>query len=309
VASGKVIFFGTPPFVLPYIQEIENNFQLAAIVTGPDQRGGRNNQLLPHKIKEYALKRSINLFQPASIDKDFIQQIQQFPADIGVVVAYGKILPAELIDSFPKKIINLHFSLLPRYRGAAPLQRAIINGDTFSGFTIFELTPRLDNGPIYFCKKLPLPETLTYPQILQLYVQESVNDLQKTIDLILHTKLYPQPQDESLASFAPRIKKEEGKIDFKNPAIRLFNLWRALQPWPEIFFYVNNKQIIVKELSLFPDKVNQAPGEIVWIKPEGMLIACANSSAIIIKKIKPAGKKEMTPFQYNLGNKLPIKLC
>ncbi len=309
MVSGKIVFFGSPPFVIPYLEALRKNFQLMAIVTGPDRRGGRNKRPIPHPVKDYASDNGIKCFQPERLEDCFLKELLSVQADLGVVIAYGRLIPQKIINYFPFKIINLHFSLLPSYRGAAPLQTAIINGESRSGFTIFELVSKLDAGPIIFQKELPLPEDLTFPQILDLYINQSIDPLISTIDLILQKKAQKLAQQENLVSYAPAIKKEQGLIDFKNSADRIFNYWRAFQPWPEIYFYHQNKKIILKQIKLIAGKTAELPGKIICLTPSEMVVACGNQTMLGIISLKPEGKKEMTPYQYDLGNKLGEAIC
>lgn len=312
MVNGNIIFFGTSSICLPFLEKIYQHFQLSLIVTQPDSRGGRNNQVIVPAVKKFALKKNIEYLQPTDINEPTLfNKIQHLNPDLGVVIAFGKRIPRKIF-SIPKyQIINVHFSILPLYRGGAPVQRAIENGEKTTGITVFEIAEKMDCGDIWAQSEFPILPQDTSETLFHRLTEAGVDLLIQSIENIFQQKIQKQPQLECRATQAQLINKKEGEVDWSLPAIQIYNKYRAFQPWPRIFFFLNQKLIRINKIELWhpPEcQENSLPGTILSLTPEGMVISCGNSTCLRILEIQPEGKKSMTPYTFSLGNTLPQKL-
>lgn len=307
--SGRIVFFGSSEICLEYLENLQSHFTIPLIITTPDQRGGRARKLLCPPVKKFAGTHHIPLLQPRGLrSPDIRRQISQYRADIAVVISYGKLIPRRMIQLFPFRMLNVHYSLLPAYRGAAPVQRAILNGETRTGVTIFEINPRMDAGDIYTQKPLSISSDDTSRSVFQSLCRISQSLLIDTIQNILQNSLKPTPQDHSLATYAPRIHKEEGYIDWNEDAGSIYNRFRAFTPWPSVSCQIRNRRF--KLIDIIPSDTHhdKDPGTIIHLSVEGLLVACGNRSSLLILSFQPPGKKPMPPLSYNCGNPLPPRL-
>jgi len=316
MASGNVVFFGTPNICIPFLKSLKENFNLPFIITQPDARGKRNRKNISPAVKIFALENKINFEQPETLkNTDVAEKIKNTKPDIGVVISYGKIIP-EVIFKIPRfNTINVHFSMLPLYRGAAPLQRALENGETKTGITIFEIDKKMDTGDIWAQKEFSISPSDTAETLLDRLCQEGTPFLIKTIQQIFQQQITKKPQDHRLATFAKTIKKEEGRVDWSQSAQHIFNKYRAFYPWPGLFFFINQKRIKLKKIQVASETLSMAsllahknPGEILKLDRDFLAVCCGSKTIILIEEFQPEGKKAMTPFNFNLGNAIPPKL-
>lgn len=225
----KIVFFGTPDFVLPICEALRNlkDFHLAAVVTGPDKPVGRRQILTSSPVKQWALDHNVPV-----ISEDLKSSILNLKSDLGILAAYGKIIPQEIIDLFPKGILVIHPSLLPKYRGASPVPAAILKGDKETGVTIFKMDSLMDHGPIItqFREKIKADDT-TESLLLRLFNKTSVS-LLTILKPYIEDKIIPTVQNHKKATFCPLLKKEDGKINWHWPALKIDRLIRAMIPWP-----------------------------------------------------------------------------
>jgi methionyl-tRNA formyltransferase len=309
VANGELVFFGTAAIGLPVLKELNKNFDLKLIVTQPDTRGGRNRQLIVPPVKQFAVGNRLPFLQPPDLREPELElAMRRIDPAIAVVVAYGQFIPAA-IHSLPRhKTINVHFSLLPAYRGAAPVQRAIENGESRSCITIFEISGRMDAGPIWAQEEIAIraeDTTATY----QLRLGEAAAPfLIKTLEQIFSKRIRAHLQDEAQATAAPAVKKSEGRVDWRLPARRLHDRLRAFTPWPGLFFDLEKRQIKILAAAVSRTEHHDQEGAILALGVQGLQVACGLGTVLEISSIQPEGKKAMSPWQFSLGNRFPERL-
>jgi methionyl-tRNA formyltransferase len=309
VANGEIVFFGTAAIGVPVLRELRDHFRLALIVSQPDSRGGRRRQEIVPAVKRFALENGLPLIQPPSLrEPGLAEMIGRNRPLIAVVVAYGQFIP-RAIYSLPRwNTINVHFSLLPAYRGAAPVQRAIENGDTMSGITIFEINGRMDAGDVWSRREVAIDAGETTASLQQRLGELAAPFLRQTLEQIFAGKIRKEKQDDSLATLAPAVSKDEGRVDWNLPAERLVNRLRAFTPWPGLFFSMDGRQVKIIGAECRKPSQSAAAGVILSLSEQGLEVGCGQGSALILTAIQPAGKKPMTPGQYSLGNRFPARL-
>jgi methionyl-tRNA formyltransferase len=306
VANGEIVFYGTAAIGLPILKELHEHYQLPLIITQPDSRGGRHRQEIVHAVKKFALENSLALIQPHSLREPGIcETISRSHPVIAVAVAYGQFIPSQLYALPRFKTINVHFSLLPAYRGAAPVQRAIENGETRSGITIFEISGRMDAGDIWIREEVIIQANDTCSSYQQRLGELAAPLLLKTMEQIFSGKIKKHPQDDSLATLAPPVQKSEGRVDWNLPAQQLINKLRAFTPWPGLFFSMENRQIKITTAGISRQFHRVQTGNILALDPLSLKVACGQGSVLEITSIQPEGKKSMSPWQFSLGNRFP----
>ncbi len=309
MANGEIVFYGTAAIGLPILKELHAHYRLALIITQPDSRGGRQRQTIIPAVKQFAQKNSLECIQPRSLNESGLDEmIGRRQPLIAVAVAYGQFIPRRLYALPRFKTINVHFSLLPAYRGAAPVQRAIENGEQQSGVTIFEINARMDAGDIWAQEKVPIRPEDTCQSLQQRLGELAAPFLLQTMEQIFSAKISKRPQDDTLATLAPAVQKIEGRVDWNSPAQDIVNKLRAFTPWPGLFFRMGNRQIkIISAVAARPRQQSSA-GSVIALDDGGLQVACGLGSVLEISAIQPEGKKAMTPRQYSLGNRFPEQL-
>src|SRR3989344_2026568 len=299
----NIIFFGSDDFALVNLERLaRSSFSVAACVTQPDKPKGRGMKVASSPIKEFALKNKIPLLLPADLREiSFINALKEIQADLFVVIAYGKILPAEILNIPKIFCINVHGSLLPKYRGAAPINWAIIHGDRTTGVTVIKMNEMMDAGEIVSQQTIPIEEQDTAVTLRAKMAQTSTELLLKTIQSIAEKKFQLTKQDLTSVSHAPRLSKELGVIKWKDKADTIHNLVRGLLPWPAAYTYFNGKRLKILEthLTVLPSG-KFAPGEILEIKKEGFLVAAADK-ALLIKQVHLEDSKPMDAHSFAIG--------
>lgn len=297
----KIVFFATPDFAVPALELLINsNHSVVAVVTNTDKEQGRGKKIAFSPIKEFALKNNLNVLQPEKFnDPIFIEQLKKLDADLFIVVAF-KILPKE-VYSIPKYgSFNLHGSLLPKYRGAAPIQWALINGDTKTGLTTFFLKEKVDTGNMILKEEVIIEPNDDFGLLHDKMSSIGAKLILNSIDLIESNQVKQYEQDDSIATPAPKITKEICKIDWNNNAVDIHNLVRGLSPYPGAFFEHNGKIYKVFKTMVVENK-NLNIGEIVTTKNE-IFIECKDST-IQILIIQPEGRKRMNADEFLRGYK------
>lgn len=309
MANGDLVFFGTAAIGLPIAKELNKAFRLRLVVTQPDRHGGRNRQLLVPAIKQFALENRLPLLQPPNMDEPELEMaIRRLAPDIAVVVAYGQFIPREIREIPRFRTINVHFSLLPAYRGAAPVQRAIQNGESRSGITIFELSSRMDAGPVWAREEIAIRPDDTTAAYQQRLGERAAPFLHDTLERIFSGTAQAVPQDESQATNAPPLKKEEGLIRWQLPARRLYDHLRAFTPWPGLYFPLEGQQVKVLGAVIAQKSHQRQPGDLLELSPHGLQVACGLGTVLELTAIQPEDKKAMSPWQFSLGHRLPARL-
>jgi methionyl-tRNA formyltransferase len=310
VANGEIVFYGTAAIGLPILKELHKNFRLSLIITQPDSHGGRQRQAIIPAVKLFALENSLAMIQPPSLrEPGLTETISRSHPVIAVAVAYGQFIPRALYSLPRFKTINVHFSLLPAYRGAAPVQRAIENGENRSGITIFEISAHMDAGDIWTQEEVIINPNDTCGSYQLRLGKLAAPLLLKTMEQIFLDKIRKHPQDNSLATLARPVKKSEGQVDWNLPARHLVNKLRAFTPWPGLFFSMGNRQIKIISAGISHQVHQVQAGNILALDAPSLKVACGQGSVLEISGIQPEGKKEMSPRQYSLGNRFPERLA
>jgi len=292
----KIVFFGSSRSSLHCLQLL-SSAGLAAelIITQPDRKAGRGKKITHNPLKKYALKNNTPILQPYKIRKnpEALEKIKQIKPDLNVIVSYGQFIPSSIIYLPKYNSINLHFSLLPKYRGASPVQWAILKGEEKTGVSIFELNKNMDEGPVYSQKS----------RLAHIGAELLIT----TINKIPRLKL--RPQDHAKATYAPLIKKQDGKICWENNAISIHRQARAFYPWPSSFTFLQDKRLKIIKGKPFDKKsgLNYQPGEIIEINRMGIKVCCGDSNSYLIEKLQPENKKEMSAYAFSLGAKLQTR--
>lgn len=293
-APLRLIFMGTPDFAVPSLQALlDGPEQVVAVVCQPDRQRGRGKILSPPPVKILAQQYGIPVLQPESVKTEaFLEQIRQLTPDLLVVVAYGKILPGALLRLPPLGAINVHGSLLPKYRGAAPIQWAVINGESQTGITIMQLDAGMDTGPILLAVPVAIGSQETAGALFARLAQQGGEILTIALDKLKQGQLLPVPQDNALATTAPMLTKEQGHLDWSLPATRLHSLIRGLDPWPSAFSFLEGKRYRFFNPEIVMMRSSEPPGTICRADSQGLLIA-TGADCLLIREIQPEGKKRM----------------
>jgi len=289
---------------------LKEEFHPALIVTQPDAFGGRDRKkrMVP-PVKTFALENNLDVAQPERLKEPaFMDRLRRLEPVIGVVVSYGKLIPGSVFKIPEHRMVNVHFSMLPLYRGAAPVQRGIENGDTTTGITIFELVKTMDAGPIWAQKEFPIPAEDTTESMWKKLSREGAGFLRQTLADILDGNIEKYPQDESKATYAPPVRKEESVIDWTQTAQQLFNKFRAFTPWPGVCCDAGDRRFKLTHLEISPLSHERQPGEILSMDKKKLLVCCGNGTVLEVLQLQPQGKNPMTPYCYCLGNRLPPTL-
>ncbi len=299
----RVIFMGTPEFACPGLSRLiaAPELEIVGVFTQPDKPVGRKQLLTPPPIKELALKHGIKVFQPEKIRPE-AETIRNLKPDLIVVIAYGKIIPQEILDIPTFGCVNVHASLLPKYRGAACLNAPILNGDKETGVTIMLMEAGLDTGPILRQTRMELSGSETLETVHDKLSELGANQLVPTLLDFMAGKIKPQTQDDSQASYIKTLKKEDGRIDFNKSAVEIERMIRAYNPWPGTYTEINGeilKIIAVEHAAATINKVE--PGQL-FIDGGRLLIQCGQN-ALVILKLQLAGKKIMNADEFMNGYK------
>jgi len=302
----KIVFFGSPEVsLIPLNNLIEDGHHIPLIITQPDRPRGRGRHLTPCPVKEFAVMNSIPVFQPNRIktDDDALNRIKEAKPDINIVAAYGQIIPRPIIDLPHYKSLNIHFSLLPKYRGASPVQWALLEGEKVTGVTIFQLNEKMDEGDILSQEKTVIQSDETAIELEKKLAFLGADLLVRTLRNIDNIPL--SPQNHSLATHAPLIKKQDGEIDWSYEAIRIERQIRAFTPWPSTYTYLQNARIkILKGNAIEKNCGKHDPGEILSINRQGIEVSCGTDSLFRILVLQPENKKPMDAHAYSLGARL-----
>jgi len=307
MAHGNTVFFGTAAVGLPFLERLLHATDLRLIITQPDARGGRNRRSLEPPVKTFAREHGIPCIQPQVLRcRETEERITGTDPDLAVVVAYGRYIPRTIARLPRRRTVNAHFSLLPRWRGAAPVQRSLEAGEQRTGVTLFEIRPRMDSGPVWASREVDVAPDEAAPGLFERLAAIGADLLEDTLPRIMKGRETPIPQDHRLATHAPPLRKEEGRIDWSRPAREIFNRWRAFQPWPGIFFHLDDKP--VKVVACRPGdslSAGHSPGTILKLDGHRLRVACGAQSALDILRIQPPCKRPMTPHCFAQGNQLP----
>lgn len=297
----KVVFMGTPDFAVPCLESIIfEGHSVLGVFTQPDKKKGRKQILTPSDVKVCAKKHNIPVYQPTTLkDGTALEIIEKLQPDVIVVAAYGKILPKEIID-FPKYgCINVHASILPKYRGASPIQHAVLNGDKETGVTTMQMDVGLDTGDILLCKKTPIDIDDTSFSMFEKLSKIGADLIVNTLKAVENQEIKPIKQDDSKATYTKMIDKSLCDIDFTKSALEVHNLVRGLYDWPVANTYFEGKKLKIYKTKL--SDLHGNPGEVLSVNP--LTVACGNGSVEILQ-LQLEGKKRMDAKSFLAGHNI-----
>ena len=294
--APSIVFMGSPEFALPTLRVLADHYPIAGVVTQPDRPKGRGQSLTSPPVKELALELDLPVIQPRRLrEPDAMEQLQVWQPDLIVVTAFGQILKPDVLDLPRFGCINVHASLLPRWRGAAPIQTAILNGDAQTGVTIMRMDPGVDTGPTLSKRTVPILANDTAISLSVRLADLGAELLVETMPTYLEGELVPQPQDESLATYAPMLKKEDGLLDFTQPAAYLARRVRAFNPWPGAFTLWHGQILKIcraRPISIHHSLItNPTPG--MPLIHQSLPAFVTGDGLLVLDEVQPAGKKPM----------------
>ena len=301
----KIVFMGTPEFSIPSIQKIHNSsHSLLSLVTQPDRPKGRGQKQIASPIKSFAIENNIPVLQPEKVNtEDFISSLLKNRPDYIIVVAFGQIL-GETFLKIPKQFcINLHSSLLPKYRGAAPINRAILNGDTVSGVTTMIMDKGMDTGDILLTKETPIELNDDAKSLHDKLAMQGAELILETLSRLEKNNILPTPQNSDVASYAPKLKKEESLVDWQQDAKSIFNKIRGLTPWPGTHTLYKGKRLGILKGEVLSGNPADHPGHVERITDSGIEVGTADKR-LKITELKPEGKKSMSVKSFLSGYKI-----
>jgi methionyl-tRNA formyltransferase len=305
----RVLFWGTPDFAVKSLKAlIESNHEVLGVITQPDKPRGRGQKIQPTPVKEEALKHNIPVFQPEKIknNQEILETIKKLNPDISVVVAYGKILPEEIINIPKYKTINVHASLLPEYRGAAPIQRVIMEGKDKTGVCIMEIIKELDAGDVYACREVEITEDDDIISLHDKLAEEGARLLIEVLDKIEKGEIDKKPQNHEKATYAKPIEKSEGKINFGRSAKEIFNQIRALKVWPKAYAKFRDEEVKILDAKIVECNVNALPGEIIKADEKEGIVVKTGKGCLLLKLIQFPNSKPITTQDAIRGYKIKV---
>jgi methionyl-tRNA formyltransferase len=303
VVSLRIVFLGTPTFAVPSLEAlVRSPHQVVAVVSQPDRPKGRGQQLQPTPTKQVADAHGIPVLQPAKIKEEaFLQAVRDLRPDLGVVVAFGRILPDALLAIPRFGMINVHASVLPRYRGAAPIQRAVLAGDAETGVTIMRVASELDAGPTFSVATASIPPDATSGDMEAVLATLGAAQLLPVVDAIAEGRAVETPQDHAAATHAAKITKAEGVIDWTEPASIVHNRIRGFQPWPLASTLLAGERLVIRGSAVAGDATDLAPGTVARARGDDLLVACGGGTTLRILQIQPEGRRSMTAREFLAG--------
>lgn len=310
----RVVFFGTPAFALPSLEALlSSSHQVVGVVTQPDRPRGRGQRTTGGPVKQLAVARGLPVLQPEKLrDPAFLDRLRGLAPDLGVVVAYGKILPEPVLSLPALGLINVHASLLPKYRGAAPIERAVVAGEETTGVTIMRVVRELDAGPMLATRTRAIGPDETSDVVAGDLARLGGALLVETIDRLARGEAHETPQDDRLATYAPRLQKQEGSIEWSRPAVDIHNLVRGLHPWPLAYTYLRDRRFLILQTHVLPGSdvlpgfsraMNEPPGAIIEAAGDRLRVA-TGTTPLQILQIQPEGRRAMSTREFLAGHRL-----
>ena len=302
----RIIYFGTPEFAVPTLRRlIDSRHSVVAVISQPDRPRGRGHQRAPTPTKVVAMEYAVPVLQPERIrDEGLLKTIESYRPDLGVVAAYGKLLPETLLRIPRLGMINVHASLLPRWRGAAPVQRAVIAGDSLTGVTIMRIVKELDAGPMFAAATREIGTDETSPEVESALSNMGAGLLVDVVEGLAAGQVTETPQDESTVTYAPKVTKAEGAIDWDQPAARLHNLVRGLQPWPLVSTRLAGERILVLRTQPTDEATVAAAGTITRADRDVLAVAAGDHRALHLITIQPEGRRAMSARDFLAGRRI-----
>lgn len=306
----RILFWGTPEFAVPPLRAlIGEGHDVVAVVTQPDRPQGRSRStLVPPPVKAVAVEERIPVLQPERPRGDeFLAQLRAFEPDLSVVVAYGHILRQDVIDLPAQGTLNIHASLLPRWRGAAPIQAAILAGDAETGVSIQRMVLKLDAGPVLHESRIPIPEQMTGGELTEALSELGAETIIECLALMDLGDITERAQDESLATYAPKIDREMARLDFRKPAAEVARAIRAFDPRPGAWGVVRDTETRLFGVRVLSDRRGDA-GEVLEVGEMGMVVACG-TGAVAVETVHPAGRRRVAALDWAQGRGVAVGDC
>jgi methionyl-tRNA formyltransferase len=302
----RVIFMGTPSLAVPILRAIhESDHKVIGVVTQPDRPRGRGRKVGISPVKELSMGLRLRVLQPETTkDKAFIAEVSGMSPDLIVVAAYGRMLTRDLLNIPPLGCINIHASLLPRYRGAAPIQWAIAKGERRTGITIIKMDEGMDTGDILLVQEVEIGDDDTAQSLHDTLAQVGADLIIEAMDQLNRGALHPIPQDHREATYAPLLKKEDGLIDWNQDARDIFNRIRGFNPWPVAFTHLKGSRLKIFSAKIITGKVRERTGKVIQSGPEGVMVT-TGKDYLLIKEVQLEGRKRMSIREFMMGNEIP----
>lgn len=301
----KIAFFGTPEFAVPCLNTlIHSGHEIKAVITQPDRPTGRRQEVLPTPVKLLAHRHNLPVMQPEKVrSPEFLEEYKKLDLDLNIIAAFGQILPDELIYHPKHHSINIHASLLPKYRGASPINWAIINGDTHTGNTFQFITQKLDAGDVIRADRIRIKDTETSITLHDRLSKLAAESVLKVIESVEHNTYTRIKQDEAEASYVTLLKKEDGKLDFSLPAEKILNRIRGLLPWPVAYCTLDGKTLKILSAVAHDAVPSGVPGIITEVIKGGGFVVESYESCFLAKEVQYEGGKRMSAYDFSLGHK------
>jgi methionyl-tRNA formyltransferase len=302
----RVVFFGTPEFAVPTLEALlASRHRVEAVVTQPDRPRGRGQKLAAPPVKQLAARQGLPVLQPERLrDEAFLEQMRRLAPDLGVVAAYGKILPVTLLAIPARGMLNVHASILPRWRGASPVQHAVMAGDAETGVTIMRVVEALDAGAMLARASRPIGPEETAGEVEAALASMGGALLARTLDALEKGPVPEEPQDEALATYAPRLTRQDGAIDWGQPAGTLHDRIRGLHPWPGAFTFLGGQRLLVRAARVAqPGDVETGafPGTVVHAGGDRLVVAAGEGSALCLHEVQLEGRRAMSARELLAG--------
>ena len=304
----RLVFMGTPLAAVPTLRRcLEDGHEVVAVWTQPDRPAGRGNKLSAPPVKEFALLQGLTVYQPAKIrNEESLSLFASHDADAAIVVAYGRILPPPFLSAPRRGCLNVHFSLLPLYRGAAPVNWAIVRGEEETGVTTMQMDEGLDTGAILLQRKTVIEERETAPELMTRLSALGADTLSETIARL--GEIEPREQAEEKATFAPVLHREDGLIDWTLDAAQIERRVRGFQPWPNAFTKYNSQRLVIWRASVHADEPSRAgggdEGSILKAQGDELVVACGDETRLRLQEVQPEGKRRMSVRDFLNGTRL-----
>jgi methionyl-tRNA formyltransferase len=306
ISLMRIGFFGTPSLSASVLQDLidASSIDIAFVVTNPDKPIGRSGELSPTPVKMIAMQQGIPIFTPTSVRKnpEFIEELRSFECDYFIVVAYGKIVPQELLDIPKKKCINVHGSILPAYRGASPIQAALLHGELETGVTIMEMSVGMDEGDILKIRTIAIDRDETTETLFEKFAEISGPTLVQTLMELEMGWITPLPQENSQATYCKKIEKEDGRIDWSQSAKILYNKWQAYTPWPGIYTIFEWKRLLLEKIQYEDFPINRGTIGQVIKQDNGNIGVICSTWILTLEQVKLEWKKSQTTRDFTNGN-------
>jgi methionyl-tRNA formyltransferase len=304
MSRPRIVFMGTPAFAVDSLRACLDVGEVVAVVTQPDKPRGRGQAMAMSPVKELALERGLPVLQPQRIrNTPFAEELRTLRPDVAVVTAYGKILPKDVLEVPPLGCLNVHASLLPRYRGAAPIQWAIAHGDAETGVCLMKMDEGMDTGAVVACRRTPIRPDETSATLHDVLARLGGDVLREELPRYVAGEVRPVPQPDEGVVMAPMIEKEHGRLDFRRSAVELERRMRAFTPWPGTFTTLDG--MLLKVHGARVGQGRGAPGEVLAAGPGGIEVACGEGS-LVLTQVQPEGKRVMTAAELLAGRKVPV---